>query len=88
MDRTEKNYLHTVGESHRKTFGQFFTHPKVADFMIRWVAQSDKPHIHDPAFGLGAFHRPASKYGIKLTASEIDPQILVHWRNANPDSRY
>ena len=57
--------------------------------MIRWVARvQTSRHIHDPAFGLGAFHRPASKYGIKLTASEIDPQILVHWRNANPDSRY
>ena len=86
MDRTERNYLHTVGDTHRKTFGQFFTHPKVADFMIRWVTDSQNRHVHDPGFGLGAFYKAASKSGVKFTASEIDPEILDYWRNANPDS--
>lgn len=85
MERIEKDYLDTVGEDHRKTFGQFFTHPKVADFMVQWVAGSGNPHVHDPGFGLGAFYDAASKYGIRLTASEIDPEVLNYWQNANPN---
>ena len=86
MDRTERGYLDTVGETHRKTFGQFSTHPKVADFMVRWVADSKNRHVHDPGFGLGAFYKAASKHDVRITASEIDPKVLNHWRNANPDS--
>jgi adenine-specific DNA-methyltransferase len=87
MGRLERGYLDTVGESHRKTFGQFFTHPKVADFMVRWVANSKNRHVHDPGFGLGAFHDAASRYGVEFTASEIDPKVLNYWRNAHPNSR-
>ena len=86
MDRVERDYLDTVGESHRKTFGQFFTHPKVADFMVRWVADSKNRHVHDPGFGLGAFYNAASKLRVRFTASEIDSEILTHWKNANPNS--
>ena len=43
-------------------------------------------HVHDPGFGLGAFYKAASKSGVKFTATEIDPEILTHWRNANPDT--
>ena len=78
--------MDTVGETHRKAFGQFFTHPRVADFMIRWVADSKNRLVHDPGFGLGAFYKAASKHDIRLTASEIDPRVLNYWRNANPDS--
>ncbi len=86
MDRLERGYLDTVGETHRKAFGQFFTHPKVADFMVRWVADSKKRHVHDPGFGLGAFYKAASEHNVKLTASEIDPKVLHYWRDANPNS--
>ena len=86
MDRVERGYLDTVGETHRKTFGQFFTHPKVADFMVQWVAGSKNRHIHDPGFGLGAFYIAASKLRVRFTASEVDPQILNYCRNANPNS--
>ena len=86
MGRIERGYLDTVSESHRKTFGQFFTHPDVADFMVQWVAQSGNPHLHDPGFGLGAFHDAASKSSLRFTASEIDTEILNYWRNANPNS--
>ena len=86
MDRTERGYLDTVGETHRKAFGQFFTHPKVADFMVRWVAESKNCHAHDPGFGLGAFYKAASKHDVRLTASEIDSKVLNYWRNANPNS--
>ena len=87
MDRIERGYLDTVGETHRKAFGQFFTHPKVADFMVSWVAASENRHVHDPGFGLGAFYDAASQYGVEFTASEIDPKVLDYWRNANPNSR-
>ncbi len=87
MDRVEKSYLDTVGDDHRKAFGQFFTHPKVADFMVRWVTDSKNRHVHDPGFGLGAFYDAASRYGVEFTASEIDSRVLNYWRNANPDSR-
>ena len=86
MDSVERDYLDTVGENHRKAFGQFFTHSKVADFMIRWVADSKNRHVHDPGFGLGAFYKAASKHDVRLTASEIDPRVLSYWRNANPNS--
>ena len=86
MDRIERDYLDTVGESHRKTFGQFFTHPKVAGFMVRWIADSKNRHVHDPSFGLGAFYNVASKLRVRFTASEIDSEILTHWKNANPNS--
>lgn len=86
MDRVERDYLDTVGDDHRKAFGQFFTHPKVADFMVRWVADSKNRHVHDPGFGLGAFYEAASKHDVRLTASEIDSEVLNYWRNANPNS--
>ena len=85
MDSVERDYLDTVGENHRKAFGQFFTHPKVADFMVRWVANPKSRHVHDPAFGLGAFYTATSKYDVRLTASEIDSRVLNYWRNANPN---
>ncbi len=87
MDRVERGYLDMVGDAHRKTFGQFFTHPKVADFMVRWIANSKNRHAHDPGFGLGAFYDAASRYGVEFTASEIDSRVLNYWRNANPNSR-
>ena len=86
MDRVERGYLDTVEDAHRKAFGQFFTHPRVADFMIRWVAESKNRHVHDPGFGLGAFYKAASKHDVRLTASEIDSRVLNYWRNANPNS--
>ena len=86
MDRVERGYLDTVGDAHRKAFGQFFTHPKVANFMVRWVSDSKNRHVHDPCFGLGAFYNAAPRFGVEFTASEIDPRVLNYWRNANPNS--
>ena len=86
MDRTERDYLDAVGDDHRKAFGQFFTHPKAADFMVRWIADSKNRHVHDPGFGLGAFYKAASKHDVRLTASEIDSRVLDYWRNANLNS--
>lgn len=69
-------YCESVPLEHRKSFGQFFTHPRVADFMISWVLESGLKDLYDPAYGLGAFN-PKNK-SIKFRASEIDPVILEH----------
>lgn len=84
----EAAYVRTVGDAHRKAFGQFFTPPEVARFMVRWVLGSGNAAIHDPAFGLGTFW-DAAEYGdgVAFTGSEVDPRILHHWRRSSPSSR-
>ena len=73
-------YLQRVGEKHRKEYGQFFTNPEVARFMVRWVLQSGAQTLFDPAFGLGAFFHPvADDPSIAFTGNEIDPKILDFW---------
>ncbi len=78
MDRSSTSqYLSKVGEEHRKSFGQFFTDPRIASFMADWVAGSGQPGLHDPCFGLGAFHAALKKpCRGALTGSEIDPGVL------------
>lgn len=77
-------YLAEVGEEHRKQFGQFFTHQAVAEFMVDWVLGSGRRSLYDPAFGLGAFHAPATHRSRgDFTASEVDPKVLEYWRRAN-----
>lgn len=76
-------YLRLVGEPHRKRFGQYFTPPQVADFMVAWASRSGLKSMFDPAFGLGAFHGSALKFGItEFGGCEIDSRILESWNNA------
>lgn len=73
-------YGQQVGDAHRKSFGQFFTHPKVADFMVRWVLGSGGKTVFDPAFGLGAFRTAVpSGAGIGFSGFELDPDIIRFW---------
>lgn len=73
-------YGQQVGDAHRKSFGQFFTHPKVAEFMVRWVLGSGGKTLFDPAFGLGAFRAAApSGAGIRFSGFEVDPDIIRFW---------
>ena len=75
-------YLKSVGDTHRKAAGQFFTPPQVADFMVRWVLQSGVNGIHDPGFGLGAFLDAVPEEArATFTGSEIDGRILNHWKS-------
>lgn len=84
----EASYLAKIGSSHRKALGQFFTHPQVARFMTRWVLESGNTDIHDPAFGLGAFFRALTgSPEVAFTGSEVDADILAHWRSVAPNSR-
>ena len=76
----EIEYVHHVGERHRKALGQFFTHTDVAGFMTNWVLNSGKQTLFDPAFGLGVFHEVVSKnLNIEFSACEVDPKIIEYW---------
>ena len=71
-------YLRSVGGKHRKLYGQFFTHPAIAQLMVDWVLQSGSATLYDPAFGLGAFRDVDFKNGfVEFKASEIDTDILA-----------
>lgn len=72
-------YGRWVGDRHRKVFGQFFTPPEVAAFMVSWVLESGARSLYDPAFGLGAFQRAAGG-GVTFAASEADARIVAFWR--------
>ncbi len=73
-----EEYTAAVGMKHRRSKGQFFTPPAVAEFMCRWLASGKPAAIYDPAFGLGAFHKASTAVdsGILFQASEIDPAIF------------
>lgn len=76
------DYIRHVGSEHRKSFGQFFTHPDVAVFMTDWVLASGKKSLFDPAFGLGVFRNAVPKNGnVHFSACEIDPKIVSFWEN-------
>ena len=80
-------YVDSVGNAHRKAMGQFFTPPRVANFMVDWVIQSGVDGIHDPGFGLGALLDATPQEAREtFTGSEVDPKILDYWkRGASPD---
>ena len=77
MRANAADYLQMVGDAHRRAFGQFFTPPDVADFLVHWVLKSDNAAIHDPGFGLGAFLDAVPQgAGIAFSGSDIDPTII------------
>ena len=88
MGLDTSTYLELIGDDHRKTLGQFFTPPEVANFMVRWVLQSGVNGTHDPGFGLGAFLDAAPEEAHEtFTGSEVDPKILEYWESrSSPDA--
>ncbi len=55
--------------------------------MVRWVLGSGNAAVHDPAFGLGAFHSAAANEDeVAFTGSEVDQDILDYWRSSSPSS--
>ena len=87
MASDSQAYLNQVGDAHRKRYGQFFTNPQVASFMVNWVLSGGRKALHDPAFGLGAFHIAAERQeGVAFTGGEVDSKILEHWRRHSPES--
>lgn len=77
---TEYEYSQKVGFEHRKKFAQFFTPKCIADFMAKWVVetQNDASTILDPAFGLGVFSNSLYdiNQNIKIVGYDVDDKIL------------
>lgn len=51
-------YEELIPESERKSLGQFYTHPDIAEAICNWAIQSDSnqiPRVLDPASGSGTF---------------------------------
>lgn len=79
-------YIKSVGEEHRNKLGQYFTHPRVADFMVQWVSRQPRSAIFDPAFGMGAFYDRAKHMGpIAFSGIDVDSRVLDFWRRHHPD---
>lgn len=73
-------YTEYAGDLHRKRYGQFFTHPQVAQFMVDWVRKAKPRQVFDPAFGLGAFRDQIPLEERRcFSAMEIDPKIADFW---------
>ena len=76
----ESDYISETALGHRKDYGQFFTPPKIARFMVEWLLRNEPATILDPAFGLGVFydqvHPANSTRRTHFTGYEIDAQIL------------
>ncbi len=80
-------YVRHVEDSHRKSFGQFFTRPDIAEFMAHWVLASGKKSLFDPAFGLGVFRDVVPKNSsIEFSACEADPGIVEFWERQTGES--
>ncbi len=81
-----RDYAAYVGEAHRKRFGQFFTPPDVARWMVAWVLGAgqgrEKMSVFDPAFGMGAFYAQVPQ-GVSFSACEIDPTVLAFWEEVH-----
>jgi adenine-specific DNA-methyltransferase len=76
---TTIEYITSSSVEHRKKLCQFFTHDRVADFMVQWVSSKGTvDSLYDPAFGLGAFYQAAlrQQYQGKIYGAEIDEEIL------------
>lgn len=88
--RNVELYDNEVGILHRKAFGQFFTPPAIAKFMVEWVLQSGINSLYDPAFGLGVFYEASLDFcqKINFTASEIDSRVVDFWKKQNEDTRF
>ncbi len=82
MKDPEAAYVASVGEAHRRRFGQFMTPDPIARFMVGWALRGGARSLHDPAFGLGAFEAQARMRGVRCTGHEVDPAIAAHWRSS------
>ncbi len=83
MDRGAA-YIDSVDAEHRAKLGQYFTHPRVADFMVKWVSQRRDSSIFDPAFGMGVFYDRARESGVvDFHGIDVDPCVLDFWRRSH-----
>ena len=70
-ESVEKAYVHRVPGSTRKMRGQFFTPPRIAELMTRWVFAQGPTSMLEPAAGLGVFVRVLASLGAKDSLRHI-----------------
>ena len=72
--------------SRKKEFGQFFTDPLIAQFMVDLCVDQHTSSLLDPAVGMGIFTKLAyqKKDTIHITACEIDPCMIGAFKENNP----
>jgi len=76
---TEKEYIESVNQEHRKKFAQFFTPPIIAEKMVNWLlGNNNLKNVLEPAFGLGIFskillHR---RPNVNILGFDIDKIII------------
>ena len=75
--------------SRKKEFGQFFTDPLIAQFMVDLCVDQHTSSLLDPAVGMGIFTKLAyqKKDTIHITACEIDPCMIGAFKENNPYPR-
>ena len=85
----EKKYTESTSKEHLKRYGQYFTPPDIAAFMINWVS-SDAKTILDPALGNSIFFKQLkdSKNDKILTGFEIDKNIVDFFGNPTNTSLF
>jgi adenine-specific DNA-methyltransferase len=77
----DKAYNILVPRQHRKKYGQFFTPPVIAKFMVNWVLQKGAKKVLDPGVGTGiflsqVFNLLKNEKTFQLTGIDIDPALL------------
>jgi adenine-specific DNA-methyltransferase len=76
-------YENKTSPGHRAKFGQYFTPPSVAEFMVKWVSDGAGT-LFDPAVGTGAFQFAAMNLGlrVKLIGCEKDSLVREMFRSS------
>jgi len=72
-------YEELIPESERKSLGQFYTHPDIAEAICNWAIQPDSdqiPRVLDPASGSGTF-TVESYHRIKETNPTVTHQEII-----------
>ena len=76
----EESYSANADLSHRKSLGQFFTPPAIANAMAHWIAEIQPKQVMDPAVGTGILLRAVSNLTQtpSLTGWDIDSAPLEY----------
>lgn len=78
----EAKYGKFAGAEHLRQFGQYFTPPEVAEFMVGWAFRGGE-RVLDPAVGNSVFLKAARRLAPSCTLRgwELDPVILEYFGN-------
>lgn len=66
----------------KSKYGQYFTRPEIADFMVRLITKPKSAAILEPCCGKGVFLQTLSQHGYaNVTAYEIDDRLSREYDN-------